>query len=144
MELLPAIATGVLYHEASHSGRIRGQDPFRSRERRKLDSGTSWNLPTGRFPTAERAGADALLSVVAESSRISWRDIQSRSLKWAEKQENFQPKEMCFFLASIFIELNTQKDLSFDSAQANDPYSWSPHQRLRRSIASTYWIDRVN
>jgi len=50
-------------------------------------------------------------------------NIQSRSLKWAEKQENFQPKEMCFFLASIFIELNTQKNLSFDSAQANDPYS---------------------
>jgi hypothetical protein len=50
-------------------------------------------------------------------------NIQSRSLKWAEKQENFQPKEMCFLLTSTFIELNTQKDLSFDSAQANDPYS---------------------
>ena len=30
---------------------------------------------------------------------------QIRSLKWAEKQENFQPKEMCFFLTSTFIEL---------------------------------------
>ena len=30
---------------------------------------------------------------------------RSRSLKWAEKQENFQPKEMCFFLTSTFIEL---------------------------------------
>jgi hypothetical protein len=29
---------------------------------------------------------------------------RSRSLKWAEKQENFQPKEMCFFLTSTFIE----------------------------------------
>jgi hypothetical protein len=29
---------------------------------------------------------------------------RSRSLKWAEKQENFQPKEMRFFLTSIFIE----------------------------------------
>src|ERR1700726_23137 len=29
---------------------------------------------------------------------------RSRSLKWAEKQENFQPKEMCFFLTSAFIE----------------------------------------
>ncbi len=30
---------------------------------------------------------------------------RSRSLKWAEKQENFQPKEMCFFLTSTFIEV---------------------------------------
>ena len=29
----------------------------------------------------------------------------SRSIKWAEKQEKFQPKEMCFFLTSTFIEL---------------------------------------
>ena len=29
---------------------------------------------------------------------------RSRSIKWAEKQENFQPKEMCFFLTSTFIE----------------------------------------
>jgi hypothetical protein len=31
---------------------------------------------------------------------------RSRSLKWAEKQENFQPKEMCFFLTSTFIDLS--------------------------------------
>jgi hypothetical protein len=30
---------------------------------------------------------------------------RSRSIKWAEKQEKFQPKEMCFFLTSSFIEL---------------------------------------
>ena len=30
---------------------------------------------------------------------------RSRSIKWAEKQEKFQPKEMCFFLTSTFIEL---------------------------------------
>ena len=29
----------------------------------------------------------------------------SRSIKWAAKQEKFQPKEMCFFLTSTFIEL---------------------------------------
>ena len=28
---------------------------------------------------------------------------KSRSIKWAEKQEKFQPKEMCFFLTSPFI-----------------------------------------
>ena len=30
---------------------------------------------------------------------------KSRSIKWAEKQEKFQPKEVCFFLTSPFIEL---------------------------------------
>jgi hypothetical protein len=30
---------------------------------------------------------------------------KSRSIKWAEKQEKVQPKEMCFFLTSPFIEL---------------------------------------
>src|SRR5580698_6299871 len=28
----------------------------------------------------------------------------SRSIVWAEKQENFQPREKCFFLTSSFIE----------------------------------------
>jgi hypothetical protein len=29
----------------------------------------------------------------------------SRSIRWAAKQEKFQPKEKCFFLTSTFIEL---------------------------------------
>jgi hypothetical protein len=29
----------------------------------------------------------------------------SGSIKWAAKQEKFQPKEKCFFLTSTFIEL---------------------------------------
>jgi hypothetical protein len=33
------------------------------------------------------------------------RQNRSRSIKWAAKQEKFQPKEMCFFLTSTFIEL---------------------------------------
>ncbi len=32
---------------------------------------------------------------------------QSRSIKWAEKQEKLQPKEVCFFLTSPFIALAT-------------------------------------
>jgi hypothetical protein len=32
----------------------------------------------------------------------------SRSIRWAEKQENFQPREKCFFLTSTFIELTRQ------------------------------------
>jgi hypothetical protein len=31
---------------------------------------------------------------------------RSRSITWAEKQEKFQPKEMCFFLSSPFIGLS--------------------------------------
>ena len=30
---------------------------------------------------------------------------RSCSIKWAEKQEKFRPKEKCFFLTSTFIEL---------------------------------------
>src|SRR5271168_1559896 len=36
---------------------------------------------------------------------------RSRSVKWAEKQEKFQPKEMCFFLTSTFIELARPRGL---------------------------------
>jgi hypothetical protein len=36
---------------------------------------------------------------------------RSRSIKWAEKQEKFQPKEMCFFLTSTFIEQTGTKQL---------------------------------
>jgi hypothetical protein len=36
---------------------------------------------------------------------ISIGQNRSRSIKWAEKQEKVQPKEMCFFLTSPFIEL---------------------------------------
>src|SRR5580700_7271322 len=32
---------------------------------------------------------------------------KSCSIKWAEKQEKSQPKEMCFFLTSPFIELTS-------------------------------------
>src|SRR5208282_2934171 len=35
---------------------------------------------------------------------------RSRSIGWAEKQENFQPKGMCFFLTSTFIELTGHYD----------------------------------
>src|ERR1700681_368962 len=30
---------------------------------------------------------------------------RTSSIEWAEKQEKFKPKEMCFFLTSPFIEL---------------------------------------
>src|SRR6266481_274755 len=34
---------------------------------------------------------------------------RSRSIKWAEKQEKFQPKEKCFFLTSAFIEQSSDR-----------------------------------
>jgi hypothetical protein len=37
---------------------------------------------------------------------------QSGSIEWAEKQEKFRPKEMCFFLTSPFIELIRQVKLN--------------------------------
>src|SRR5258708_14770392 len=41
------------------------------------------------------------------SDRAPGADGQNRScsIKWAAKQENVQPSEMCFFLTSTFIEL---------------------------------------
>jgi hypothetical protein len=36
---------------------------------------------------------------------------RTRSIKWAEKQEKFRPKEMCFFLTSPFI-VRTYQDLA--------------------------------
>ena len=35
---------------------------------------------------------------------------RSRSIKWAAKQEKFQPEEMCFFLTSPFIEVHRSCD----------------------------------
>jgi hypothetical protein len=32
---------------------------------------------------------------------------KSLSIKWAEKQEKLQPKEMCFFLTSPFIDASS-------------------------------------
>src|SRR5467141_711950 len=37
---------------------------------------------------------------------------RSRLIKWAEKQEKFQPKEVCFFLTSPFIELTRHLNLA--------------------------------
>ena len=49
---------------------------------------------------------------------------RSRSLKWAEKQENFQPKEMCFFLTSTFIALAT-------------PSGWLYNQKLLQRLGDS-------
>src|SRR5882762_3420054 len=48
---------------------------------------------------------------------------QNRSglIKWAEKQEKFQPKEVCFFLTSPFIELTRPVELLPSSRAALRP-----------------------
>jgi hypothetical protein len=40
----------------------------------------------------------------ATEHMVRARQNRSCSIKWAAKQENFQPKEVCFFLTSTFIE----------------------------------------
>src|SRR5882762_10140896 len=49
---------------------------------------------------------------------------RSRLIKWAEKQEKFQPKEVCFFLTSPFIELTGHMNpgyCQFSSSERNRP-----------------------
>src|SRR6266481_2393924 len=43
---------------------------------------------------------------------------RSRSIKWAAKQEKFQPQEMCFFLTSTFIE-RSKKQISVRGLNQN-------------------------
>src|SRR6266481_4356185 len=38
---------------------------------------------------------------------------RSRSIKWAAKQEKFQPQEMCFFLTSTFIERSRKPSFAY-------------------------------
>ena len=57
---------------------------------------------------------------------------QNRSclIKWAAKQEKFQPKEMCFSLTSTFIELYVRRPLEIVQGlpsgrqPARTPRSW--------------------
>src|SRR5271169_529846 len=44
----------------------------------------------------------------------------SRSIRWAAKQEKFQPKEKCFLLTSTFIELS--RNLLLSSLESINPF----------------------
>src|SRR5882762_7478253 len=46
---------------------------------------------------------------------------RSRSIKWAAKQEKFQPEEMCFFLTSPFMELTRSWQLI--ALAVHNPYA---------------------
>src|SRR5713226_4728137 len=51
---------------------------------------------------------------------------RSRSIKWAEKQEEFQPKEMCFFLTSPFIEQSGSYHVAARGELLNFPLRHQP------------------
>jgi hypothetical protein len=57
---------------------------------------------------------------------------RSCSIKWAEKQENVQPLEGCFFLTSPFIELTRQVGLLSSS-----PWSVQSRRQARRSLPTS-------
>jgi hypothetical protein len=67
--------------------RLRRQEAMKTANRENPNRGVAW--PCNRAHGAEGQN-------------------RSRSIKWAEKQEKFQPKERCFFLTSPFIELIRQ------------------------------------
>jgi hypothetical protein len=64
--------------------RLRRQDAMKTAGRENPNRGVTW--PRNRAPGA-----------VGQN--------KSRSIKWAAKQEKVQPKVLCFFLTSPFIEL---------------------------------------
>src|ERR1700676_5348899 len=75
---------------------------------------------------------------------------RSRSIKWAAKQEKFQPEEMCFFLTSSFIGLTRQVEVGpanfdfliitsdpEDSSYSLMQYGGSPECRLVGSLLAS-------
>jgi hypothetical protein len=52
---------------------------------------------------------------------------KSCSIQWAAKQEKFQPKEVCFFLTSPFIEL----------------HRWDEKAGLQRDAIRSQWSTRL-
>src|SRR5882762_9517193 len=63
--------------------RLRCQEAMKTAGRKNPNHGVAW--PRNRANGAEGQN-------------------RTRLIKWAEKQEKFQPMEMCFFLTSPFIE----------------------------------------
>src|SRR6202030_3736170 len=55
--------------------------------------------------TASRENPNRCAKVASNRAHGAAAQNRSCSIKWAAKQENVQPLEMCFFLTSPFIEL---------------------------------------
>src|SRR5260370_16134256 len=62
------------------------------------------------------------------------RQNRSRSIKWAAKQEKFQPKELCFFLTSPFIEL---------TRHLKKAELWNVMDKVSNCIGDLRWCDEV-
>jgi len=56
---------------------------------------------------------------------------RSRSIKWAAKQEKLQPKEMCFFLTSPFIELTIQVEFVGENGDFSKEGNPAAHWAIR-------------
>src|ERR1700730_18572923 len=71
---------------------------------------------------------------------------RSRSTKWAAKQEKREPKEMCFFLTSTFIELLGSKSgtsVSNSSCKSGSASAGLPmfmKRRARDSLLSGFTL----
>src|SRR5260370_32306666 len=61
--------------------------------------------------TADRENPNHGVALPRNRAHGAVHQNRSRSIKWAVKQEKFQPKETCFFLTSTFIELIRHVDV---------------------------------
>src|ERR1700731_3269479 len=61
---------------------------------------------------------------------------RSRSIKWAEKQQKFQPKDVCFFLTSPFIELTRTYSTCDAALERSTQLEQSPEILLAASCPS--------
>src|SRR5260370_9078370 len=73
--------------------------------------GTDRRCCQGEMKTAARKNPNRGVAWPRNRAHGAEGQNQSRLIKWAEKQEKFRPKEMCFFLTSTFIELIGRRPL---------------------------------
>jgi hypothetical protein len=70
---------------------------------------------------------------------------RSRPMKWAAKQEKFQPKEMCFFLTSTLIELRGMRNSRPFLAQGLQVQTLKPLEGVLdvRVSMMSFWVTYV-
>jgi hypothetical protein len=65
---------------------------------------TDWPRRQEAMKTAGRENPNHGVALPRNRAHGAVGQNRSRSINWAEKQEKFQPKEMCFFLTSTCSE----------------------------------------
>jgi len=72
----------------------------------------------------------------ASNNRAHGAEVQNRScsIRWAAKQEKFQPTEMCFFLTSPFIELTRHQTPMIDV-----PTKKGTHMNMFKTFTLKWW-----